>query len=121
MNQSWVDAGLGRRYLALMVDWILSGFIAGLIEPGDMGRKLALQMGIFFIEKSLLTYLQRASIGQWFLSLRVIDRTSGQSLSLGRAALRTVLVLLVLPALFTSQGKRVHDLLTRSSVVRVAG
>lgn len=118
MDYASFDAGLGRRYLALMVDSSLSWLIASWIEPHNSGKRLALQLGILFIEKSLLTLLQGASFGQKLLSIKVIDVKTGVTPTPARIALRTLLVLLVIPAVFTSNGRRLHDILAHTTVVR---
>ena len=101
-----------------MVDSSLSWLIAQWLEPTNAGRRLALQMGILFAEKSMLTLMQGASFGQRLLRLKVIDSQTGGAPTPARIALRTLLVILVLPALFTHDGRRVHDIFSRTLVIK---
>ncbi len=75
-------------------------------------------MGILFAEKSLLTFLQGGSFGQRLFKLKVIDSQTGSAPTPARIALRTLMVLLVIPALFTHDGRRVHDIISRTIVVK---
>lgn len=112
------EAGLGRRLWALFLDSFGSWVVATSIEPHDMGKRLFLQMGILFVEISLLTILQGASFGQRVAKLRVVDFRDGSSLSIPRVLFRTLLIIVVLPAIFRSGSRSVHDILTNSVVVK---
>ena len=112
------EASLGRRLWALFLDSFGSWVLASAIEPKDMGKRLFLQMGILFLEISILTILQGASFGQRAAKLKVVDFEDGKPLSIPRVLIRTSLIILVLPAIFRSNARSVHDILTRSVVVR---
>ena len=112
------EAGLGRRFWALFIDNLAASVIATSIEPHDLGKRVFLQLGILFLEISLLTSLQGASFGQMISRLRVIDSRDGSRLSIPRVLLRTALILLVLPAVFTNKGRSGHDILANSIVVK---
>ncbi len=75
-------------------------------------------MGILFIEISVLTSLRGASFGQGAARLKVIDVNDGSALPIPRVLLRTLMIVLVLPAIFRSGGRSVHDIVARSVVVR---
>jgi uncharacterized RDD family membrane protein YckC len=92
--------------------------MATAIEPKDMSKRLFLQMGILFIEIALLTILQGASFGQRAAKIKVIDYISGSALSIPRILIRTLLIILVLPAIFRSGGRSVHDIIAKSIVVK---
>jgi len=50
--------------------------------------------------------------------LKVVDFTTGGALSIPRVLVRTLMIILVLPAIFRHDGRSVHDLLAKSVVVR---
>lgn len=112
------EASLGRRLWALFLDSSGSWLLALWLEPHDLSKRLFLQMGILFIEISLLTALQGASFGQRAAHLKVVDYRDGSALNLPRILIRTLLIIAVLPAIFRSNGRSVHDIFARSIVVR---
>ncbi len=118
MPKSFREASLGRRLWALFLDSFGSWVMATAIEPKDMSKRLFLQMGILFIEIALLTILQGASFGQRAAKIKVIDYSSGGALSIPRILIRTLLIILVLPAIFRSGGRSVHDIIAKSIVVK---
>lgn len=117
----WEAAGLGRRVVALAIDWAASLAITSLFLPigGSLDSSL-LTLAVFFAEVTLLTWLMGASFGQVLLRLRV-QRLDGGRLSLWRVAVRTLLICLVVPAVvFDADGRGLHDRLVGSRVMRVA-
>ena len=118
MSPKFKEASMGRRLWALFLDSFGSWFVASALEPHDMGKRIALQSGILFLEIGLLTSLKGASFGQSAARLRVVDFYDGNALSIPRVLIRTLLILLVLPAIFRSGGRCVHDIVARSVVVR---
>lgn len=110
-------AGFGIRFAALCVDWIgTSLIITGLTGKnyGYQGERLAL----FFVEVALLTTLMGASAGQRLFRLRVVDLETGGRVPATRIVIRTVLICLVLPALFRKAGMAYHDAFCKTVVVR---
>jgi len=110
-----VKAGTGRRFLALLIDWMMCLLISGIVGFGS--RSLS-TLAIFFIEVSILTTLQQASAGQRILRLRVVDFTNYGLVPPKKILLRTFLICLVLPAVFTRDGRGLHDWVANSVVVR---
>ena len=110
-----VKAGAGRRFLALLIDWLMCLFIARL--AGFNSTSLSTLI-IFFIEVSILTTLQQASAGQRILRLRVVDFTNYGIVPVKKILLRTFLICLVLPAVFTRESRGLHDWVANSVVVR---
>jgi uncharacterized RDD family membrane protein YckC len=105
-------AGLGRRLIALVLDWGASLLIARLAFPqfpyGSLESSAA-TLAIFATEVILLTWLTGASFGQRLLGLR-IEPLHGGRLTLIQVVIRTVLLCLVLPAvIYDSQGRGLHD------------
>ena len=110
-----VQAGTGRRFLALMIDWLMCLLISGL--AGFSSRPIS-TLAIFFIEVSILTTLQQASAGQRILRMRVVDFTNYGIVPVKKILIRTFLICLVLPAVFTRDGRGLHDWVANSVVVR---
>lgn len=108
-------AGLGRRFLALMIDWAMCSIIASFI--GFESKSLTILV-LFFVEVSILTALQQASAGQRILKMRVVDFTNSGVVPPQKVLLRTFLICLVLPAVFTREGRGLHDWVANSVVVR---
>jgi uncharacterized RDD family membrane protein YckC len=109
-----VKAGTGRRFLALLIDWLMCLLIARFVGFGSTSLSTLV---IFFIEVSILTTLQQASAGQRILRLRV-DFTNFGLVPPKKILLRTFLICLVLPAVFTRDGRGLHDWVANSVVVR---
>jgi len=110
-----VTAGTGRRFLAILIDWLMCLLIARLV--GFSSTSLS-TLVIFFIEVSILTTLQQASAGQRILRLRVVDFTNYGIVPSNKILLRTFLICLLLPAVFTREGRGLHDWVANSVVVR---
>lgn len=114
-------AGFGRRAAALAVDWLLSIGISLLLfrqyAYGSTGSSFA-TLVIFAVEVILLTWLTGASFGQRVLGVTVV-RTDGSRLGLGRVALRTALICLVIPPIvIDSDGRGLHDRAVDSVALR---
>lgn len=110
-----VKAGTGRRFLALLIDWLMCQLIARLVGFESVSLSTLV---IFFIEVSILTTLQQASAGQRILGLRVVDFTNYGIVPAKKILLRTFLICLVLPAVFTRENRGLHDWVANSVVVR---
>ena len=110
-----VKAGTGRRFLALLIDWLMCLLVSGIV---GFGSRSISTLVIFFIEVSILTTLQQASAGQRILRLRVVDFTNYGIVPAKKILLRTFLICLVLPAVFTRDGRGLHDWVANSVVVR---
>jgi uncharacterized RDD family membrane protein YckC len=90
-----VKAATGRRFLALIIDWLMCLFISSLV--GFESRPIS-TLVIFFIQVSILTTLQQVPVQ--------------------KVLLRTFLICLVLPAVFARDGRGLHDWVANSIVVR---
>jgi uncharacterized RDD family membrane protein YckC len=111
-------AGLGRRFLALLVDWLLCTLIAyGLF------RSQYLTIAVFAVEAYLGAALGGCTIGQRLLGIRVIRVIRrGKPVGFGWAAVRTLLLLCVLPALLAGADqdlRGLHDRAADTIVVRI--
>lgn len=98
-------ARLGRRIVALFIDWGLCYLIAAAFFAGQNAAILA----IFALEQVLLIGTAGFAVGHRLLGMR-LQRLDGTAPGLGKAALRTLLLLLVVPALINDQDQRgLHD------------
>jgi len=119
------DPSLGRRLLALLIDWLIAAFSAvalfgftGLHFPPDGIRDQLIINGVFVVEVAVLVGLLGFSIGKRVTGLRLIN-VDGRPIGIPRALLRTALLSLVLPAIVMTDDKRgLHDLAVGSKVVR---
>jgi uncharacterized RDD family membrane protein YckC len=116
------SVSLGRRLLALAIDWVLAMFsaaaIADVTVPPEGLRQSFIVSGVFIVEVALLTGLLGFSIGKRVMGLRV-EQPDGRPIGVPRALLRTVLLSLVLPAVVMTDDRRgLHDVAAGSRVIR---
>lgn len=118
-----MSAGFGRRLAALSIDWFASLGVAILVFRQfayGSGDSMIATLVVFYLEIVVFTFLISASFGQKILGLQVVN-LQGVRLALWRIALRTFLIVLVIPALvLDSDGRGLHDRLVGSQVVRVS-
>lgn len=117
------EASLGIRSLALLIDWVicllLASFLTGTEVLGDNSSNPLLPVAIFFVQATLLVGLLGVTIGKRLMRIRVVNR-DGLPIGLWRAAVRSALLCLVLPALIMTDDKRgLHDVAVGSKVVAV--
>jgi uncharacterized RDD family membrane protein YckC len=107
-------AGLGRRLLALLIDWLLC-----LLISLWAFHTRAWTLPIWAAQDFLLTALAGMTIGKRLLGTRIV-RPDGKPVGFGWALLRTVLLLAVVPALITDHDMRgLHDRAANTVVVRI--
>jgi uncharacterized RDD family membrane protein YckC len=111
------EASLGRRLLALVIDWTMCRLIAGLLSPAVIPDNSFSTLIIFYIEVCLFTIAFGASAGQRILAVRVVTYPDQQRVKAVKVALRTLLICLVLPAVFTKHGRPLHDHFANSQTV----
>lgn len=112
------EASLGRRLLALVIDWTMCRLIAGLLSPAVIPDNTFSTLIIFYIEVCLFTIAFGASAGQRIMAIKVVTYPDQQRVKVGRVVLRTFLICLVLPAVFTNNGRPLHDHFANSQTVR---
>ncbi len=122
MSVVYSRAGLGRRFLAITVDWAIASLSAALVIPlqsSELGPTL-FRLGVFVVEVSILTALTGSSAGQRLFKLRVVSYPDQGYLSPAAVLLRTFLIALVVPAVvYDIEGRGLHERITRSSVVKI--
>jgi uncharacterized RDD family membrane protein YckC len=105
---------MGRRLVALFIDWILSMLIGLAIFHSRGWTTLA----IFAAEDYLLTALTGFTVGKRLLGIRV-GRLDGKPVGLLWALVRTLILLTVVPPLVTDRDLRgLHDKAANTIVIR---
>jgi uncharacterized RDD family membrane protein YckC len=115
-------ARMGRRLVALLVDWLLAyglaalGMTLGLIPLRMLSTAVLV---IWLVLGMLAVRLFEFTPGQLALGLRVASIDERLHVGLGRAAARGLLIAFVIPALFVDvDGRGIQDRVTATAVVR---
>ena len=115
-------AGFGRRILALLVDWLIAYGLAALGMSLGWWTLTTLSTAVlvvWFVIGVVSVRLFGFTPGQLALGLMVISVDDRQHVGIGRAAVRGLLIALVVPPLFAdSDGRGLQDRLTATAVVR---
>ncbi|MBO0805264.1 MAG: RDD family protein [Nocardiopsaceae bacterium] len=122
-------APMGRRLLALIIDWVACELIVSAIlrYPLTAGasdpRYFATQfwtLAAFGLQAWLITAISGLTLGKRLLGIRVI-RTDGDRPGLGWLLVRAVLLLCVVPPLLSDRDLRgLHDRAANTVVVRLS-
>lgn len=118
-------ARLGRRLIALLADWWLAVLLADTFFPNPAPEDAAQIMlhqtviaAVFVAHRLLVTYLFAGSIGQLVTGVRVVPLRGGY-IGWWRPVVRTLLILIVVPALIVDQDQRgLHDRVAGTVLVR---
>jgi len=107
-------ASMGRRLGALLIDW----FACTLIALAAFHSQY-LTLAVFAVEVYVLTALTGLTLGKRLVGIRVV-RLDGKPVGFGWALVRTVLLLAVIPPLFTDRDLRgLHDRAANTIVIRL--
>ena len=106
--------GMGRRLVALFIDWIVCAIIAtGLLHSQYW------TLAFFAAETWILTALTGTTLGKRLLGMRVA-RLDGKPVGFGWSLVRTILLLCVIPPLVIDADRRgLHDKAANTIVVRI--
>ena len=122
MNSSKERVTLGRRLAAISVDWLACYAIIAAISGGigQMGPDRSLSiLALFFVEVSILTALQGASLGQKIFGMKVVRFSDGGAITPLQALIRTVFLVLVVTAItYDENGRGIHERLSRTALIR---
>lgn len=117
-------ARLGRRFLALLIDWAIASLIAtGLLgyRLGAGGASAFRPLLVFFLITVLMVGTAGCTIGHRLLGMRVERCPQGYA-GPGRALLRTALLCLAVPALIWDRDERgLHDRIAGTVLLRRFG
>jgi len=106
-------AGMGRRVLALLIDWLAS-LVVALAVFHSGGWTLA----VFAVEVFVLEALTGFTLGKRLLGLRVA-RLDGRPVGFLWSLVRTILLITVIPPLVTDRDLRgLHDRAANTIVIR---
>jgi uncharacterized RDD family membrane protein YckC len=105
---------MGRRVLALFIDWLLSMLIAY-----GFTRSQFWTIAVFAVEVYVLTAVTGMTVGKRLCGIRVM-RTGGGPAGFGWALVRTAILLTVVPPLLSDRDLRgMHDRAADTIVVRI--
>lgn len=116
--------GMGRRVLAVTLDWLIAmglGSLAGSLDrSGTLADHRALVLEVIWLVLGAVSVrLFSFTPGQLALGLQVASVDHRQHVGIGRSTIRVLLVALVIPALFTDgDGRGFQDRLTGTAIVR---
>jgi uncharacterized RDD family membrane protein YckC len=115
-------ARMGRRFLALLIDWFIAyglaalGMTLGFLSISTLSTAV---LAIWFVLGVLSLRLFGFTPGQYALGLMVVPVDNHQHVGSGRAIVRGLLLSLVIPGLFTdADGRGLQDKFTATAVVR---
>ncbi len=115
-------ASMGRRMVALLIDWLISYGLALLALGAGAISKAMLSTAILVIWLLLGVLAVRLfgfTPGQLAVGLQVAAVDGRVPVGLGRLAVRGLLIAVVIPPLFVdSDGRGLQDRVTRTAVVR---
>jgi uncharacterized RDD family membrane protein YckC len=110
-------APAGPRLGAFLLDVVLSSLVAALFTVPDLPRNRSLL--VFAVLYFGFTVLVGQTPGMRLVKLRVIRLDRKAPVGVWRAAVRTLGVILLVPALIRDrEGRSLHDRLTQTAVVR---
>ena len=122
MSFEFRRVSLGRRFAALMVDWLACYFIVT-ASTGGVGamapnRSLSV-LGLFFVEIAILSALQGATLGHRLFGIRITRFADGGAISPVQALIRSALLVTVIFAItFDENGRGIHERLSGSVLTR---
>ncbi len=122
MSFEFKRVSLGRRFAALMVDWLACYFIVaasaggvGAMAPNRSWTVLAL----FFAEIAILSVLQGATLGHRIFGIKIVRFTDGGAITPVQALIRSALLVTVIFAItFDDNGRGMHERLSGSVLTR---
>jgi uncharacterized RDD family membrane protein YckC len=114
-------AGLGRRFVAVVIDWVLCALVATFVLKvpyGGTGASAFAPLGVFAVENLVLISTLGATVGQRLLGMRV-GALGRPTLTPVHALVRTVLLCLFIPAvIWGKDGRGLHDRAAGTVLVR---
>ena len=122
MSFQFKRVSLGRRFAALMVDWLACYFIvaasAGGVGKMAPNRSLTV-LALFFAEIAILSALQGASLGHKIFGIKIVRFSDGGAINPIQALIRSVLLVSVIFAItFDENGRGMHERFSGSVLTR---
>ncbi|MEV4822920.1 RDD family protein [Micromonospora sp. NPDC049274] len=115
-DPTFAPPSLGRRFGALIIDWVLCLLVANIFaDPVRDGWAPVL---VLILEYGIFLGLFAQTPGMYITKIRCVNWHDGGRIGLPRALARGVLLALVVPALIMDEHRRgVHDRLVDSVIV----
>ncbi|MCX5066504.1 RDD family protein [Micromonospora lupini] len=115
-DPTFTPPSLGRRFGALIIDWVLCLLVANIFaDPVRDGWAPVL---VLILEYGIFLGLFAQTPGMYITKVRCVNWHDGGRIGLPRALARGVLLALVVPALIMDEHRRgVHDRLVDSVIV----
>ena len=116
-------APLGRRFVAILIDWLLCQLIAvgvfGMEWGAASGAASFIPLAVFFVENALLVATLGTTVGHRIMGVKVVTVGSGgRPPTPLRSVARAALLCLAVPAIIMDADLRgLHDKVARSVVV----
>jgi uncharacterized RDD family membrane protein YckC len=108
---------IGRRLIALVIDWAIAYLLSYTFFRGHDPDGF-ITLGIFGVLQIVFLLILNASIGHLIVGLRVVPLVPGY-LGLWRPFVRTILVMLFIPAVIYDKDQRgLHDKVAGTILVR---
>ena len=122
MSFQFTRVSLGRRFAALMVDWLSCYFIVVATTGGlfahSQGREFKIA-ALFFAEIAILSALQGATLGHRIFGIRIVRFADGGAITPLQALIRSALLVTVIFAItFDENGRGMHERFSRSVLTR---
>lgn len=115
-------ASLGRRLLAITIDWmacyfIVAGFSGG-FGQGSPSRPFTV-LALFAFEYFLLVALQGQSLGHRLLRLKVVTFPTHGGVTFRQSLIRTLLLIVIVTAItYDDDGRGIHERMSRTITIR---
>ena len=111
-----MPASLGRRFVALLIDWILCVLASGIFA--DPRTDPWAPVAVLIVMYGFFLGLFGQSPGMFLTGLRCVSVVDGQPVGIPRALLRGLLLAVVIPALIMDEQRRgLHDKAAGSIVI----
>jgi uncharacterized RDD family membrane protein YckC len=122
MSFQFTRVSLGRRFAALMVDWLACYFIVA-ASAGGIGAMASnrswMVLALFFAEVAILSALQGATLGHRLFGIKIVRFIDGGIISPRQALLRSALLVTVVFAItFDENGRGMHERFSGSVLTR---
>lgn len=129
-QESLARAGVGRRLVAIGTDWLLAMIVSSALfteaayQQSEGLERILLAgqpfatLGIWAVQHLILVATIGTTIGHRLVGLRVVPEAGGGTVGFVSAAIRTVLLALVIPAVvWDSEGRGLHDRAAHTRIV----
>jgi uncharacterized RDD family membrane protein YckC len=122
MKYEAVRVSLGRRFSALMLDWLSCYFIVTAISGGigaTVPNRPFYVLGLFFTQVFMLSWLQGASVGHRIFGIRIVRYFDGGPINACQAFIRSSLLVTVIFAItFNEEGRGLHERFSQTILIR---